>query len=62
MKITVEIDEREREACDEMRRFLSLTSDEALLRAALYKLALWCEPDVDPALFRLHRPKKERTA
>jgi hypothetical protein len=55
--ITVDLTAKEREACDEMRGILGLKSDAELMRAALYKLANWCEPDIDTTLFRQRPPE-----
>lgn len=54
-ELRVSLTPHERDACDEMRGILGLRSDEDLVRAALYKLAAWCEPDVDCSLFSLGR-------
>lgn len=51
--IVVELTPHERDACDEMRGLLGLSSDADLMRAALYKLAAFLEPDIDCRLFAL---------
>lgn len=49
--ITLTLTPHERAAVDEMRALLALRSDDDWIRAAAFKLAAWCEPDVDCTLF-----------
>lgn len=53
LTVTLDVDQRERDFCDVMRAATGLTSDQNLLRLALYRLAQHLDVPVTVDTFRI---------